>query len=138
MKIEEKKIESYKVLLSKGKLFEVANCTTATLFFPIDVPERQQINSPEASDIILLEKTEKTGASKFVKPGLIVQKIDDNYEILLAYVSTEYLIPFSLAEYFSLASPKVKAAKLKRKEEEVLLNLDCFIVRSNQVVITFK
>jgi len=146
MKIEEKNLDFYKDLLSAPALFDIDNIDETTLFFPIEVPE-QQIEKEE-ENIILLEKTQKAGANKLVKPGLIITKFVEevskkkkwhgNYIAKLAYVSTEYAIPFSLREYFSLTKEKSRDRKLRKKEEEAILLLDCFVVKASQIAIIFK
>jgi hypothetical protein len=132
--IEEKTIREYHDLILKSELTNM-NILKATLFFP--VLQGEEIDKTDEG-VILLE-AKKTGAIKYIRPGFILAEYTDNAGDIIkkldfAYVTTEYATPFNIKDHYKFLS----RTSLKRKELEKLVDLECYLVRNETILGTFK
>jgi hypothetical protein len=132
--IEESKIQEYYDLILKSDLAQM-NSTKATLFFPLF--QEEAVDQTEEG-LILLE-AKKTGSIKFIRPGFILATYedDDKNEVKrldLAYVTTEYATLFNIKDHYRY----LKAPVLKKKDILKLSELECYLVRNETILGTFK
>jgi hypothetical protein len=132
--IEEKTIKEYHNLILKSELTNM-NMIKATLFFP--VLQGEEID--ETDEGIILLEAKKTGAIKYVRPGFILADYLDEAgntvkKLDLAYVTTEYATPFNIKDHYKFLS----GTNLKKKELEKLEDLECYLIRNETILGTFK
>jgi len=102
---------------------------SSVLFFPFEIEQKVQ---EKESGIILVEMKVE-GSKNLVKPGFLV---GPNLEPEIAYVTTEYSIGIDIETHLGLF-PNQKQS-LNKKKLEVLKTYECSLIRSQQVLATFK
>jgi hypothetical protein len=102
---------------------------SSVLFFPFEID--QKVEERETGVILVEMKTE--GSKNLVKPGFL---IGPSFEPEIAYVTTEYSIPIDIETHLGLF-PNQKQS-LNKKRLEVLKTYECSLIRSQQVLATFK
>lgn len=129
IKNEASELREFHALLSKANLGEFVSDESA-LFFPFEIGDK--VEEKESGVILLETKTE--GSKNFVKPGFLVTALSG--EPVVAYVTTEYAVKLDIETHLSLF-PNSKQG-LNKKKLEALTGLDCFLVKRQQILASFK
>ena len=132
--IEEKKLQLYYDLILASELANM-NSTKATLFFPI----KQEEALDQTEEGLILLEAKKTGSIKFIRPGFVLATYldDEGNEVKrldLAYVTTEYATAFNIRDHYKY----LRSTIIKKKDLEKLQDLECYLIRNETILGTFK
>jgi hypothetical protein len=116
-------------LIGKANLNQIAEGKSG-IFFPFEIADK--IEERETGVILLENKTE--GSKNFVKSGFLVSSLSD--EPTVSYVSIEYAVKLDIETHLTLF-PNQKQL-LNKKKLDILKKYDCYLVREQQVLASFK
>jgi hypothetical protein len=116
-------------LIKNANLGEFAS-KGAFLFFPFEIADK--IEERETGVILVETKTE--GSKNFVKSGFVVSM--DSDLPLIGYAAIEYAIKLDIETHIGLF-PNQKQS-LNKKKLDILKEYDCYLVRDQQLLTTFK